>query len=202
MPNLGPGTLRIGPSGTEIDASCLVNNARIETTKDQDDPKYKLCGTATPGKITYTYALSGNVDTDTETASGLFAFSQNHAGEQVPFVFIPNTTAGTSAAGTIVMDPLDFGGDDYGAPLDSDFEFSVIGKPTYTYGPNKGQASPGTVYPAEPTITASDSTNAAKLAGLGYVAVPTTNWTAGQKITIGTFDFNWSGAAWAAGAHA
>lgn len=68
--------------------------------------------------------------------------------------------------------------------------------------PSKGNATPGTVYPAEATITASDSTNAAKLAGLGYVANPTTAWTTGQKITIGTYDFNWSGTAWAAGAHA
>lgn len=201
MPNLGPGTLKIGPTGAEIDASCLVNNARIETTKDQDDPKYKLCGTATPGKITYTYALSGNVDTDTADSAGLFAYSQDHAGEQVAFEFIPNTASGTAASGTLVIDPLDFGGDDYGAPMDSDFEFSVIGKPLYTYGPDKGSASPGDVFPAEPTVTASDSTNAAKLAGLGYVATPATAWTSGQKITIGTFDFNWSGTAWAAGAH-
>jgi hypothetical protein len=63
-------------------------------------------------------------------------------------------------------------------------------------------AAPGTVYPAEATITASDAPNAAKLTGLGYVAVPQTAWTTGQKITIGTFDFNWTGSAWAAGAHA
>jgi hypothetical protein len=68
--------------------------------------------------------------------------------------------------------------------------------------PSKGAAAPTNVFPAEPTVTASDSTNAAKLAALGYVANPTTAWTTGQKITIGTFDFNWSGTAWAAGAHA
>jgi hypothetical protein len=68
--------------------------------------------------------------------------------------------------------------------------------------PIKGAAKPGDVFPAEATVTASDATNAAKLAGLGYVASPTSNWTAGQKITVGTFDFNWSGTAWAAGAHA
>jgi hypothetical protein len=63
-------------------------------------------------------------------------------------------------------------------------------------------AAPGTTYPAETDITASDAPNAAKLSGLGYNAVPTSAWTTGQKITIGTFDFNWSGTAWAAGAHA
>jgi hypothetical protein len=60
------------------------------------------------------------------------------------------------------------------------------------------------VYPATwfPTITASDSTNAARLTALGFVASPTSAWTTGQQISIGGFAFNWSGAAWAAGAHA
>ena len=133
MVALGPGTLKLGPEGTEIDASCLVNNARVEVDKEQDDTRYKLCGTATPGKITYTYKLTGNLDTDVESATGLFAYSQDHAGEQIPFEFVPNTAAGTSAEGTLVIDPLDFGADDYGDPLDSDFEFTIIGKPTFTF---------------------------------------------------------------------
>lgn len=133
MVSLGPGTLKIGPTGSEIDASCLVNNARIEIDKEQDDTTYKLCGTATPGKITYTYKLTGNVDTDVDLSDGLFAFSQDHAGEQVAFEFVPNTAAGTSAAGTLVMDPLEFGADEYGDALDSDFELTIVGKPAFTY---------------------------------------------------------------------
>jgi hypothetical protein len=66
----------------------------------------------------------------------------------------------------------------------------------------RSSADPGDVFPAEATVTASDAPNAAKLAPLGYVANPTTAWTSGQKITVGTYDFNWSGTAWAAGAHA
>jgi len=49
---------------------------------------------------------------------------------------------------------------------------------------------------------AQDATNAARLGPLGFVAVPTTNWTTGQSISVSGFLFNWSGAAWAAGAHA
>lgn len=203
MVTLGPGTLKIGPSGNQIDISCQINNARIAADKSQDDPKTKLCGTVTPGKITYEYSLSGNMDTDTTDAAGIFAYSQDHAGQQVAFEFVPSTAGITAASGTLIVDPLDFGADEYGAPLDSDFEWSVLGQPTYTYGgPSKGAASPGSVFPAEATVTASDATNAAKLSGLGYVASPTTAWSTGQKITVGAFDFNWSGTAWAAGAHA
>jgi len=71
-----------------------------------------------------------------------------------------------------------------------------------TYVPPKNKATNGVVYPADPNVTASDAPNAAKLVGLGYVASPQTNWTTGQKITIGTFNFNWTGSAWAAGIHA
>lgn len=69
-------------------------------------------------------------------------------------------------------------------------------------GLNKAAAAPSGAFDREPTITASDSGNAAKLAGLGYVADPQTNWTTGQAITIGGYSFNWNGTAWAAGVHA
>jgi hypothetical protein len=64
------------------------------------------------------------------------------------------------------------------------------------------QAAPSMVLSDVDTITASDAPNAAKLAGLGYTAYPTSNWTTGQRITINGFTFNWTGAAWAAGIHA
>ena len=69
-------------------------------------------------------------------------------------------------------------------------------------GTNKADARPGNTFPDEPTVTAQDAPNAAKLGPLGYVAVPTSNWTSGQKITVNSFLFNWNGTAWAAGAHA
>lgn len=70
----------------------------------------------------------------------------------------------------------------------------------FSFGP-KTRAQPGNVF-TESTVTASDSTNAAKLGPLGYVAFPTSAWTTGQKITVSGFAFNWTGVAWAAGAHA
>lgn len=135
MPKLGPGTLKIGATGTEIDASCLINNARIAMSKDQADSKTMLCGTTKTGAVTYTYALSGNLDVDPEAgADGLFALSQVAKGTEVPFQFIPNSADGTAAAGTLVIDPLDFGADEYGEDLNSDFEWSIVGEPTYTWG--------------------------------------------------------------------
>jgi hypothetical protein len=134
MPVLGPGTLTIGATGTEIDVSCLVNGARITPTKNEGDETQKLCGTKVPGSITYTAKLSGNVDIDPDAgAAGLFALSWAQPGSEQDFVFVPNTAEGTSAAGTLIIDPLDFGADKYGDTLTSDFEFTISGDVTYTY---------------------------------------------------------------------
>src|SRR5215510_352771 len=129
---LGPGTLTIGATGTPIDVSCLVNNATITMSKDEGDSTTKLCGTVVPGAVTYTYSLSGNVDTDISDPAGLFALSQSAPGTVQDFDFTPSTEAGTSASGQLVIDPLDFGGDETGQTMTSDFEFSIVGKPTYT----------------------------------------------------------------------
>jgi hypothetical protein len=133
MPVFGPGTLKIGATGTEIDVSCLVNSLKITASKDEGDSTTKLCGTVKPGKITYTYSMEGNLDVDSETADGLFALSQASPGSQQPFVFVPNTAATTGATGTLIIDPLDFGGEEFGDDMTSDIEFTLVGAPTYDY---------------------------------------------------------------------
>src|SRR3954470_10370059 len=91
---LGPGTLEIGETGTAIDVSCLVNNAVIAADKDQGDSTTKLCGTVVPGATSYTYTLSGNIDTDVEDDAGLFALSQANPGEEYEYTFTPNDEIG------------------------------------------------------------------------------------------------------------
>ena len=132
---LGPGVLKIGETGTEIDVSCLINNAVISAAKNQDDSVTKLCGTVVPGATTYDYTLGGNIDLDIGSATGFFALSQAEPGQTVAYEFTPNTEAGTKAAGTLILDPLDFGGDETTTTMAADFEFACLGQPTYTYGP-------------------------------------------------------------------
>lgn len=133
--NLGPGTLKIGATGGLIDVSCEVNNARITAGKDQADSTTKLCGTVRPGAVTYTYTLEGNLDTDVSDPDGFFALSQAEPGTEQDYEFVPNTDAVTKAAGSLIIDPLDFGGEETGALMTSDFSFALVGAPTYTYGP-------------------------------------------------------------------
>ena len=132
--NLGPGELTIGATGTPIDVSCLVNNAVIAASKDQGDSVTKLCGTVKVPKPTYEYTLSGNIDTDIADPAGFFALSQANPGKEYDYTFTPSTEAGTTATGKLVIDPLDFGGDTTGETMTSDFEFTLVGAPTYDIG--------------------------------------------------------------------
>jgi hypothetical protein len=111
-------------------------------------------------------------------------------------------TAGAlgGVARTVLTAPVNLPVD--GTPMvcfgDEDGSINIGGNP-----PDKAAVHPADVFPAEPTVTASDSTNAAKLGPLGYVAASgATAWTTGQSFSVGAFLFNWSGTAWAAGAHA
>lgn len=134
MPTLGPGTLKIGATGSEIDASCLVNSITLTPTKDQGDSKTMLCGTVKQGSVKYTWELTGNLDIDLEAGeAGLLALSYEAKGSEQTFSYIPNTEDGTEFAGTLVLDPLDVGADEYGADLSSDFAFAVVGEPTITW---------------------------------------------------------------------
>jgi hypothetical protein len=112
-----------------------VNSLSITHETDKQDDTTKLCGTVKPGAITFTYTLEGNVDIDPDAgAAGLFALSQDAAGTEQAFTYTPSTADGTTASGTVIIEPLDFGADEYGADLVSDLSWSMVGKPTYVYG--------------------------------------------------------------------
>ncbi len=66
-------------------------------------------------------------------------------------------------------------------------------------GPDPGSASDDDAF-TEPTITAQDIPNAAKLGPLGYVADPLTAWPTGDGIYVNvSYRFYWNGTAWQPG---
>lgn len=65
-------------------------------------------------------------------------------------------------------------------------------------GPEKGSASPGDIFPEDPSVSAEDQPTADSLVGLGYIADPQTSWAPGSFITIGIYNFTWLGN-WTAG---
>jgi hypothetical protein len=124
----------IGPTATQIDVSCQLVGGRITTNIDEGDSVTTLCGTTETGARTFDHEFSGNMLTDSAAGTaGLFDYSWTHMGEEVEFEYIANTAEGTSAAGKLIITPLDFGADAFGDPLDSDFTWAIVGKPTFTY---------------------------------------------------------------------
>jgi hypothetical protein len=124
--NLGPGTLKIGMTGTLIDASCLVNDARIDPNITAGDSKKMLCGNTKSAPDDIEWALSGNVDVDAGIEDGLFALSWKNIGAIVDFEFTPSTAVGTTVTGQLKLAPLSLGADAEGDYLNSDFEYSLI----------------------------------------------------------------------------
>jgi hypothetical protein len=122
---LGPGVLKVGETGSEIDISCMVNNARIAPDVSEGDSKTMLCGIVKRAADTMTWSISGSIDVDAGNESGLFALTWQRAGDIVPFTFTPSTALGTTVTGEVKLVPLDLGADNYGDYLDSDFEWSL-----------------------------------------------------------------------------
>lgn len=131
---LGPGVLKIGETGTEIDLSCYLNDAAVEWTDSATDPTTKLCGAVRAGVTTFTAQLTGNIDIDAGNESGFFALSWAEKGSQQKFLFTPSSELGTSVSGTLTIKPLRFGADEFGADLTSDFAWDITGDPVLDFG--------------------------------------------------------------------
>jgi hypothetical protein len=204
----GPGELKIGATGSEIDASCSVNSLRIAATADRGDSKTMLCGTVKAGSVRYDYEMTGNLDLDLESgAASLFALSQENPGSTQDFTFTPNTDGGTSAVGQLILDPLDFGADEYGSIMNSDVTWTLVGAPTYTYGGAGAQTITGVTAGSPGSFQPSGVTPPADLAALKADLVvgdtgsnkPSAAWTTGQSVNLGTGSAHWDGTVWVAG---
>jgi len=132
---LGPGTFTFGETATPIDASCQLSSAVLSWEKDADDDIRTLCGDTVAGAVTYAASLSGTLLQDIANEAGIVFYTWQNKGKAVPFEFVPNTEAGATVTGTIVIDPLDVGSDDeYGSVMESDFEWACVGEPVLTAG--------------------------------------------------------------------
>lgn len=124
---LGPGELTIGDVGSAQNISCQLTKCSIKWDKDAGDSVVVLCGDTVPGDTTYTAKLSGTMYQDIG-ASGYLAYSWTNKGATMPFTFIPSTAQARKVTGSVVIDPLDLGGDVATKPT-SDFELDIVGDP-------------------------------------------------------------------------
>lgn len=200
---LGPGVLKIGETGSEIDISCYCNNAQVEWTDSATDPTTKLCGAVRAGVTTFTAQLTGNIDVDAGNESGFFALSWAEKGSQQPFEFTPSSELGTTVTGTLTIKPLTFGASAYGDDLTSDIAFDVVGDPVLTFDGAAAAATgatagtPGSFTPAGAAVPA--NLVALQSASPAVVAAPTTAWATGESVNLGTGSAHWDGTAYVAG---
>jgi hypothetical protein len=132
---LGPGTLKVGATGTEIDVSCNLVGGRVKSNVDEGDSVTYLCGNTDPGALTFTHEFTGTLNTDVAAgAASLIALSWSAKGTEQAFVFVPNTADGSECSGTLLITPLDFGADAFGDRLNSEFTWPIVGDPVFTWG--------------------------------------------------------------------
>lgn len=125
---VGAGTLTIGATADLTNLSSQATNVRLVTESDQGDPINVLSGEQVSGDFSESQTLEGTLLLDLGNASSTALFLYDHAGETLPFEFVPNTAAGISFTGSlIVASPSEIGGD-VKAKATYDFKFSVVGK--------------------------------------------------------------------------
>lgn len=135
--SLGPGELSIGSVGDEVDFSCQLTAATLTPSVDQDDDTPVLCGDTVPGERRYTFELEMAVLQDWR-AEGITAFSYANKGTAVAFRFSPDSATGPEVTGTLMVDPMNIGGE-VNQRATADWTLSVVGDPSITWN---GEAAP------------------------------------------------------------
>lgn len=127
---LTKGLLTIGDTGTVSEWGGQVRAVSLVPEYDAEDPIPVLSGEKLAGDETKTETLSGTVLDDYSAAGSIFVFSKEHDGEELPFVWEPNSEDGTlRITGTIKMRQIALGGD-VDTRNENDFEFQVVGETT------------------------------------------------------------------------
>ena len=204
-------TFKAALDAAALPFTCQATKVQITPSVSEEDPIEVLCGDKVGGGGTTADKLDFTVISDHSSVNGLVAWSWLHRGETCEFQFQPTSDKTQVWTGKVIVQALQVGGE-VGSKLltvDGSWNLALVTPPT-GYGDgqlhptpagNKGAIKAGDIFPADVALSASDATNAAKLASLGYVTTGAA-WTTTQKFLIGAYAFHWTGTAWAAGAAA
>lgn len=127
MRTLGPGSLKIGETGSEKEFATDLSKTALTPSTDSEDDVPMLDGSNMSGEDTTTWALSGTMYQNYDFDS-LEKWCFDHRGEELPFVFVPNNAGGIDWSGVIKIRPITVGGD-VKKKNTSDFEFPLVGEP-------------------------------------------------------------------------
>jgi hypothetical protein len=120
---LGPGSLKIGTTGTGREWAAQVTAQTLTPSTDYEDDVPTLDGETLEGDATETWALGGTILQDYD-AESLELFCYDNRNKWMPFEFTPNTDHAVSWAGECRVNALTIGGD-VKKKNTSDFEFQA-----------------------------------------------------------------------------
>jgi hypothetical protein len=126
---LGVGTLTI----EAVDYSYQMANVALEPDINEEDGTPTLAVPDPAPLATVGWKLTGTVIQDFTESAGFLNYLMDNALAEVPFVFVPLTSDGTSYNGTCQIRPATIGGD-AGTQITSDFELPVVGDISRTDG--------------------------------------------------------------------
>lgn len=118
-----------------LDATSFQTQARnvtIVPPKPPDNPDMVLSGDPLAPEKADAWTLKVTAVQDFTNPEGFSAYTWNHEGERVPFVWQPVGATGPTYAGTVTVWPVEHGGD-VGPRLEADAEWVMDAKPTVTY---------------------------------------------------------------------
>lgn len=125
---LTKGLLTIGETGTPTEWGGQVRAVSLAAEYDKEDDIPVLSGEKLAGDETKTETLSGTVLDDYSAVGSIFKFSKDNEGEELPFVWEPNSVdGGLRVTGTIKMRQISIGGD-VDTRNENDFEFPIVGE--------------------------------------------------------------------------
>lgn len=128
--SLGPGTLKFGSVGSEIEFSSRVLKAEYSPELKKESAVEMLDGSVHQPEGTWEGKISGEFYQEYGSQS-LISWCMKHAGELVPFEFRPRNDSPMVFKGKCVIAPVKVGGDPKKENTTS-FEFECVGKPEMT----------------------------------------------------------------------
>lgn len=119
---LGPGKLTITDTGEGRDFSAQVTKVQLAASNNTDDPINFLDGSQDASTST-DWTLEGTIVDDFD-ADNLSAWCFDHAGEQMPFEWVPNDKGKIKWTGNVNVSAVSIGGD-VKSKNTNDFSFPV-----------------------------------------------------------------------------
>jgi hypothetical protein len=125
---LKDGTITLGTAPDDVDFSCQVINARVNTSYEDDGSAQEtLCGDQiAPGRKLSSRSLAGTFIQDWSAVESITDYCYAHELEEVTFSYAPNGATGVTLSGTVRVEvPAETYGGDVNTRITSDFEWQM-----------------------------------------------------------------------------